>query len=301
MKHCVTGLILGLLAMPVAGADILCYFLIDSEGEVTSYREPPYDLSYPAQESLSPEEKAKRKKQHLIISYTDGPCGSSEEIVIQQDDSLAAMLSAAGADLKGGGAKSSPGGGQPAPPPISPPPSQPPPPSPKAGKEPEQTAITAPSIEKIIELMDKGMKTRDVQALQPHLASPLKFTQKREGVEGSTEEYQPAEFLSYLESEWNEVADYDIQHTNISLRLDPSGKSATSEADVIIMRRPRDSLTIRQQFFKETMQYELREGKTKIVSVERVLVREEGGDEQPGAPGGNVAETVVPEEGGTGE
>jgi WD40 repeat protein len=66
-------LILLLTCLPLAAvnANVFCYYLVDKDGNVTSYTEPPWDLSYPPA-PISAEERLKRERLgHLVISVVE--------------------------------------------------------------------------------------------------------------------------------------------------------------------------------------------------------------------------------------
>lgn len=68
-------LVAGMTALPAQAKETLCYFLIDAEGNVKSYRDPPYPIDSSGREA-TPEELEKRKKMgHLVISMTSQSCG----------------------------------------------------------------------------------------------------------------------------------------------------------------------------------------------------------------------------------
>lgn len=90
-------IISGLFMLPLldAEAKIFCYYLVDKEGNVTSYREPPWDLSYPP-DQLSAEERRKREVMgHLIVNLIDGACqqtGKSYEEMLAERRAKAAKM-----------------------------------------------------------------------------------------------------------------------------------------------------------------------------------------------------------------
>jgi hypothetical protein len=64
-------LMLACLPLIPVNAKVFCYYLVDKDGNVTSYTEPPWDLSYPPL-PLSEEERRKREHLgHLVISVVD--------------------------------------------------------------------------------------------------------------------------------------------------------------------------------------------------------------------------------------
>jgi alpha-tubulin suppressor-like RCC1 family protein len=64
-------LLLAWLPLAPVSAKVFCYFLVNQEGNVISYREPPWDLSYPPK-PMSPEDELKKELMgQLVISVVD--------------------------------------------------------------------------------------------------------------------------------------------------------------------------------------------------------------------------------------
>lgn len=76
MKYLVLSLLLWGFSVP-ATAKTLCYFLTDANGKTTSYKEPPWDVSYPPKPISRAERERRRQMGHLVVSYIDGPCFDS--------------------------------------------------------------------------------------------------------------------------------------------------------------------------------------------------------------------------------
>lgn len=81
-------LVLGLLFSTAAQAEHFCYYLF-KDGQLTSYREPPYSLEYPPREPLSQEEMLRRKAMgSLVVAITDVPCDNTTQVLNTEDASL---------------------------------------------------------------------------------------------------------------------------------------------------------------------------------------------------------------------
>lgn len=62
-------------------AEHFCYYLV-KDGELISFREPPYSLEYPPREPMNAEERRIREEMGgLIVALTDVPCENKTEIL----------------------------------------------------------------------------------------------------------------------------------------------------------------------------------------------------------------------------
>ena len=195
-----------------------------------------------------------------MITYTEGPCGSTKEEQIIHDDSLGAALAAAGANIS-----------QPEPIVAAEKAVSPEGESKKAAAVPtaarKATSLEAPIINNIIALIDKSVKQGNLSAIREYLHSSVSVVSGT-AESPQTETVETDALLNRLENEWQG----ETQRLNLRISLSTDGKSAISECEIRTSGDTRASGGIAQtQTFREKITFELIDGTTRITKIERLL------------------------------
>lgn len=215
----------------------VCYYITTPSGDEYSSIFPPYDLSFPRTEPLSPAEIKRRERiGYLTITMDRTGCGKNPfpETVLNPPTNKPNVVLPERTEQPPAPRRPTATPPSPAPSPATDAryrPTTPPPPT--AAKLDSPQGITLNHMMDTINSMDAALSRKDLQTYQLYLAAQLSINQtSAEGEASSPKSLSRADYISDLQQQLQRVSSYNISHQDMEIEVDAETNTATVKASV---------------------------------------------------------------------